>query len=599
MASDVSANAPRVLALSGGGFRATLFHLGVVSYLRDTSRLQAVRYITSVSGGSILAAHLTLKWLDFNGGPESFAKAAQPIIDFARINLRGRIFERFLRSWAINTWLYILPVISAAYWEATWRYWAIIPIWWLVLHFVCKLLGFPRSRIARLQAEYDYWLFKNQTLPALAGSGRPTLLIAATDMTTGDLVFFCGEGLKNPLTGECWATSRPSIAMAVAASSAFPPAFTPVEVSNKILQVDASSLPFPHFLTDGGVFDNLGGCLADLAGEAASDILLSSAEPRLDIVRHTGFRWLWRRAERSTNIAMERVSALESGRRTKSLHVCLKNDLPRNLMDVTIQQQVRRIRTDLNRFSELEIQLLYYKGYLATAHAFDDHSASGNFSIEKGVPVRALNGRWLPISADNRGLQADLTSLDRSGQTAIGWGIVRGLGWFASVPLLLAVIYAISLRIPPSSLHSTVKRWNASSEQRAIIERHPWLGAFLAEAQVLNGACNDQPLIVTLQSPSLQSSFYCLRPHSFLCFLACDVPDARILSCRAFATTEQFSTIRILEVTTTDGRLEIHVDKPKLGEQIFVIVGVCWPDNRDSTELRDHLALSLTTEEKP
>ncbi len=42
------------LALSGGGFRATLYHLGVVRYLRDAGILSKVTHINTVSGGSIL-----------------------------------------------------------------------------------------------------------------------------------------------------------------------------------------------------------------------------------------------------------------------------------------------------------------------------------------------------------------------------------------------------------------------------------------------------------------------------------------------------------------------------------------------------------------
>mgnify|MGYP005640621919 CR=1 FL=1 len=38
------------LALSGGGFRATLYHLGVIRYLRDTGKLEEVSDIASVSG---------------------------------------------------------------------------------------------------------------------------------------------------------------------------------------------------------------------------------------------------------------------------------------------------------------------------------------------------------------------------------------------------------------------------------------------------------------------------------------------------------------------------------------------------------------------
>lgn len=40
------------LALSGGGFRATLYHLGVVRYLKDAGLLESVSHITSVSGAA-------------------------------------------------------------------------------------------------------------------------------------------------------------------------------------------------------------------------------------------------------------------------------------------------------------------------------------------------------------------------------------------------------------------------------------------------------------------------------------------------------------------------------------------------------------------
>ena len=50
------------LALSGGGFRATLYHMGVLRFLRDAEALNRVSHITSVSGGSITAAHLVMNW---------------------------------------------------------------------------------------------------------------------------------------------------------------------------------------------------------------------------------------------------------------------------------------------------------------------------------------------------------------------------------------------------------------------------------------------------------------------------------------------------------------------------------------------------------
>lgn len=86
---------PRLgLALSGGGFRATLFHLGVVRYLRDTNQLQDVTDIASVSGGSILAAHLVLNWDRYSGDDERFAEAAAEIVRFVKFDVRNHIVRR-------------------------------------------------------------------------------------------------------------------------------------------------------------------------------------------------------------------------------------------------------------------------------------------------------------------------------------------------------------------------------------------------------------------------------------------------------------------------------------------------------------------------
>jgi predicted acylesterase/phospholipase RssA len=41
------------LSLSGGGFRATLFHLGVVAAFRQLGRLKEVGVVSCVSSGSI------------------------------------------------------------------------------------------------------------------------------------------------------------------------------------------------------------------------------------------------------------------------------------------------------------------------------------------------------------------------------------------------------------------------------------------------------------------------------------------------------------------------------------------------------------------
>jgi predicted acylesterase/phospholipase RssA len=58
------------ISLSGGGFRAVLYHLGMICFLRDAGILPRVTHISAVSGGSIIAAHLVLNWDRYNGAPD-------------------------------------------------------------------------------------------------------------------------------------------------------------------------------------------------------------------------------------------------------------------------------------------------------------------------------------------------------------------------------------------------------------------------------------------------------------------------------------------------------------------------------------------------
>jgi NTE family protein len=71
IATDDPANPPRAgiaLCLSGGGYRAMLFHVGVLMRLNEMGQLPTIDKISSVSGGSITAGVLGVKWgrLDFH-----------------------------------------------------------------------------------------------------------------------------------------------------------------------------------------------------------------------------------------------------------------------------------------------------------------------------------------------------------------------------------------------------------------------------------------------------------------------------------------------------------------------------------------------------
>ena len=74
------------LALSGGGYRATLFHVGVLWRLNELALLTELKRVSSVSGGSITAAIFATKWdrLKFQNNVATAFKAevADPLIEF-------------------------------------------------------------------------------------------------------------------------------------------------------------------------------------------------------------------------------------------------------------------------------------------------------------------------------------------------------------------------------------------------------------------------------------------------------------------------------------------------------------------------------------
>lgn len=68
------------LALSGGGFRATLFHLGTLWRLNELGWLPKLTRITSVSGGSIAAGVLGHRWKRLTFDPQGVATNFETLI---------------------------------------------------------------------------------------------------------------------------------------------------------------------------------------------------------------------------------------------------------------------------------------------------------------------------------------------------------------------------------------------------------------------------------------------------------------------------------------------------------------------------------------
>src|SRR2546422_550218 len=81
------------LCLSGGGFRAALFHLGALRRLNELGVLSRVSVMSSVSGGSILNGVVAANWSSLSrvdrGVLQDFdEQVARPVREFCRSDLR-------------------------------------------------------------------------------------------------------------------------------------------------------------------------------------------------------------------------------------------------------------------------------------------------------------------------------------------------------------------------------------------------------------------------------------------------------------------------------------------------------------------------------
>ncbi|MCD6679905.1 MAG: patatin-like phospholipase family protein [Burkholderiaceae bacterium] len=230
------------IALSGGGYRATLFGLGSLQRLNDAGLLGKLDRITSVSGGSILAGVLAHRWKDLQFDDGRAANFDALVVDPVRA-FCGRTID-----------------VGAG---------------------LKGLLTPFRTAGDFLAHRYDKDLFHGAMLkdiPDASRPGNPRFVFYATSLQTGRSFRFRQDFIADYLLGTNRSESVP-LSIAVAASSAFPPVFSPI-----VLDTDPGEWrdgsKAPEFealrdrvvLTDGGVYDNMG--LESLVGRV--DLVLVS-----------------------------------------------------------------------------------------------------------------------------------------------------------------------------------------------------------------------------------------------------------------------------------------------------------------------------------
>lgn len=256
--SESKPQAGMALCLSGGGYRAMLFHVGAVWRLYEANLLKDVRRISSVSGGSITAGALGLEWSRLSFDP---ARLKTDFLPMVVAPIRG-LAEETIDAEAI--------------------------IWGVAL---------PGRVSDRVAEAYDEHLFKGATLQDLPDA--PRFVINATNVQSGALWRFMKPYMRDYRVGEVKSPKIP-LAQAVAASSAFPPVLSPFEMRldpnaftpNSGHDLQRKPYTTRVILTDGGVYDNLG---LETAWKRYETILVSDgggklapeAEPKSDWARHS------------------------------------------------------------------------------------------------------------------------------------------------------------------------------------------------------------------------------------------------------------------------------------------------------------------------
>ena len=229
------------LCLSGGGYRAMMFHLGVLWRLNEAAMLPLLDRVSSVSGGSITAGVLAMNWAQLAFSEAGVAK-----------KFDSRVVEP-IRAMA-STSVDVTSLLVGA-----------------VLPFT--------SVSDRVAKAYRKHLFAKTTLQDLPD--RPRFVINATNLESGALMRFSKPYLADYRVGRVNEPDLP-LAVAVAASSAFPPVLSPCTVDlehEDWITEEGNVLTGEEFrneirLTDGGVYDNLG---LETAWKRYSRILVSDA----------------------------------------------------------------------------------------------------------------------------------------------------------------------------------------------------------------------------------------------------------------------------------------------------------------------------------
>ena len=406
------------LALSGGGFRASLYHIGVLAKLAELDVLRHVEVLSCVSGGSILGAYYYLELRQLLQTKADGEITRQDYIDLVK-----RIEKGFLEGVQENVRMRVLAEFRTN----------------------LKMIFFPRysrtQRIGELYEERIYskvkdgeedaerWLTDLFIVPAKEEDFHPRrdnwrrnhkvpiLILNATTLNTGHNWQFTASWMGEPPTTvdpdidsnyrlrRMYYREAPEphkrmrLGTAVGASSCVPGLFEPIELSGLYEHGGGSEIAVR--LIDGGVHDNQG--VVGLIEQDCDVMLVSDASGQMETDDDPS-RGILGVPLRSNNILMSRVREAEyddlmERRRAELVRnfmfIHLKMDLEADPVDwigcdephqasedaqplerrgpltrygirKSVQRLLAAIRTDLDSFNDAEAYALMLSGYRMT-----------------------------------------------------------------------------------------------------------------------------------------------------------------------------------------------------------------------------------------
>lgn len=421
------------LALSGGGFRASLYHIGVLAKLAELDLLRSIEYLSCVSGGSIIGAyyylevrHLLQTKRDDEITPKDYIDIVQRIEKEFLTGVQRNIRTRVISEWRTSLKMMVVPDYSrttrAGELYESELYSRVQDGENDSYRWLNELIVIPKDEDRKEFRPKDHnWHRSNKV---------PILIINATALNTGHNWQFTATWMGEPpgtidtidanyRLRRIYYDDAPEdnqkvrLGHAVAASACVPGIFEPIPLNHlyereipKYERDGAQSTVTPIIrLVDGGVHDNQG--VAALLDQGCGIFIVSDASGHMNSLDFPSNKILGVPL-RSNDILQARVreaqyrelcSRRRSGLLKGLMFVHLKKDLQVELVDwircqdpserktsspltpYGIQREIQRrlaaVRTDLDSFSDAEAYALMCSGYLMSEHALANDAVLG------------------------------------------------------------------------------------------------------------------------------------------------------------------------------------------------------------------------------